>query len=178
MLLNKDLSSLQIIPVKRDAYVLQFEYSNDETMKYFKQQIDKKIGPMSHKTNVKGEMTNFDAFLKDSVFLNFIESFFLPKIYQYQKLFPQNSTFAEEKKIKVIDAWGNKLEKGNQVIHHNHYPAQWSSTLYFCDSAPLVTEAGEFKTCKGKIITISGWILHGVEPVDKERYCLVWNWNK
>ena len=51
-------SSLQIIPVKRDSYIIQFEYSNNKNMEYFKKQIDEKVGSMSHKTNVKGEMTD------------------------------------------------------------------------------------------------------------------------
>ena len=36
-------SSLQIIPVKRDSYIIQFEYSNDKNMEYFKKQHDQKI---------------------------------------------------------------------------------------------------------------------------------------
>ena len=168
-------SSLQIIPVKRDSYIIQFEYSNNKNMEYFKKQIDEKVGSMSHKTNVKGEMTDYHTFLKDSTFLNFFEQFFMFELRRYQKLFPlREDTLGEQ--IKVDEAWGNKLEKGNKVIPHTH-PSQWSSILYFCDSAPLKTELGTFATSKGKIITLNGWVGHWVEPVHKERYSLVWNWN-
>ena len=168
------VSSLQIVPAKRDAYILQFEYSNNENMEYFKQQIDKKVGSMNHKTNVKGGMTDYGLFLEDSTFTKFLEKFFIPEIHKYQQLFPLGQNI--QRKMNFNDAWGNKLEKGNQVVSHGH-PSQWSSILYFCDSAPLETEVGTFETFKGKIITISGWMQHWVSPVDKERYSLVWNWN-
>jgi len=168
------MSSMHIIPTKRDAYILQMEYSNNENMEYFKQHIDKKLGPMSHRTNVKGGMTDYGAFLKDSTFSDFIGEFFIPEINKYQQLFPPEQNIGG--KMNLREAWGNKLEKGHQVVQHIH-PSQWSSILYFCDSSPLETEAGAFKTSKGKIITISGWLPHWVRPVDKERYSLVWNWN-
>ena len=73
--------TLQVIPAKRNAYVLQFEYSNDEKMEYFKQQIDEQVGPEDHNTNVKGKMTDYHAFIKDSTFANFIKEFVLSLIH-------------------------------------------------------------------------------------------------
>ena len=167
--------SLEIIPAKRDAYVIQFDYFNNKKIDYFKQQIDENIGLMDNKTNVKGGMTGYRTFLKDSTFTDFLHEFFTPEIRKYQQLFPLGMNIEEN--IAVADAWGNKLEKGNQVISHNHNSSHWSSVLYFCDSAPLETAVGTFATSKGKIITINGWVQHWVKPVQKERYCLVWNWN-
>ena len=166
--------SLKILQAERYVVVLEFEYTNDERMEYFKKQIDENVGPMNNKTNVKGGMTEYDFFLKDSTFMNFFDKeFFVPEIQKYQQAFtlPNLQGIAN-----IRDAWGNKLEKTNEVVSHDHR-CQWSSILYFCDSAPLKTEAGEFETFKGKIITLNGWVQHWVEPVDKERYSLVWNWD-
>ena len=167
--------TLQVIPAKRNAYVLQFEYSNDEKMEYFKQQIDEKVGSEDYNTNVKGKMTDYNAFIKDSTFASFIKEFVMPEIRKYQQVFPIEQSM--EDRLRFKDAWGNKLEKGNKVLSHNHALSHWSSILYFCDSAPLETEVGTFATSKGKIITLNGWINHWVSPVDKERYSLVWNWD-
>ena len=171
--------SLKIIPAKHigtaDVPIFQFEYTNDERMEYFKKQIDENVGPQDHKTNVKGKMTEYNFFLTDSIFMNFVEKeFFIPEIHKYQQVFPiPNLT----RKINIIDAWGSKLEKTNEVLSHNHRGVQWSSVLYFCDSAPLETEVGSFATSKGKIITLPGWVQHWVKPVMIERYNLVWNWD-
>ena len=137
--------SLKILQAERYVVVLEFEYTNDERMEYFKKQIDENIGPLDHKTNVKGGMTKYDFFLKDSTFMNFFDKeFFVPEIQKYQQAFtlPNLQGIAH-----IKDAWGNKLEKTNEVVPHEH-TCQWSSVLYFCDSAPLKTEAGEFETFK------------------------------
>ena len=168
--------SLQIIPAKRDAVVFQFEYTNDERMEYFKQQIDENIGPQDYKTNVKGKMTEYDFFLRDSIFKDFInKEFFMVEIYKYQRVFPLLGKL--DLHLHIPDAWGSKLEKTNEVVPHKHSCNQWSSILYFCNSAPLETEIGTFETSKGKVITIPGWIKHWVKPVNKERYNVVWNWD-
>ena len=177
------MSSIEILSAKRiiDGFVLQFEYTNDERMKYFKQKIDENVGPEDYKTNVKGKMTDYHFFQKDSTFMDFIyKEFFIFEINKYLNMWLPLSTpnlKGLQGNVRIVDAWGSKLEKGGEVIPHTH-PAQWSSILYFCDSAPLETEVGKFPTFKGKIITISGWLNHWVPPINcEERYNIVWNWN-
>jgi hypothetical protein len=169
-------SSLQIMSAKRDVAVLQFKYVNDERMKYFKKKIDENTGPEDNKTNVTGKMTDYGFFLWDPDFINFVnEEFFIPEINKYQQAFPSPNLLG---KMNMGQAWGSKLEKGNEVIPHSHIPWEWSTILYFCNSAPLETEVGTIDTFKGKVVTIPGWLRHWVSPVKCEgRYNLVWNWN-
>ena len=151
---------------KKKDDIIQFKYTNDERIKCFKQQIDKNTIILSNPW-VKGKMTEHNFFLKDTNFKNFIDEDFTPEIHKHH---PQDE-------MKISQAWGNKLAKNNEVMTHNHFHVQWTSLLYFCDSAPLETEVGTFETFKGKIITLAGWIKHWIKPVNKERYTLVWNWD-
>ena len=170
------MSVLEIIPTKRDATIFHLKCTNDKVMEYFKQKIDENTGPEDYKTNVQGKMTEYAFFLKDPTFINFMNKKFMKEMQKFSQIFPTAKSLVGE--TRIVDAWGNKLEKGGEVIPHEHTLSNWSTVLYFCDSAPLETEIGTFKTFKGKIITIPGWLRHWVSPVNcKERYNLVWNWN-
>ena len=94
--------TLQVIPAKRNAYVLQMEYSNNENMEYFKQQIDEKVGSEDYNTNVKGKMTDYHAFIKDSTFANFIKEFVMPEIRKYQQVFPIEQSMEDRLRLRML----------------------------------------------------------------------------
>ncbi len=131
-----------------------------------------------YKTNVKGRMTHWDFFVRDEHFKKVLS-------YYFKCLYREGywlSFFDKQKdryNTTVMNAWGNCLTKEDHVIRHHHLGSDYASVLYFDDHAPLCTDAGEFKTKRGMVITIPSYLFHWVNPLNKNitRYTLAWNWS-
>ena len=144
-------------------------------LNYFKNKIKKDVGANNFVTNVKGQMSLFDSFLKDEKFLDFINKRFLPEMFSANNISHENSSLYE---MRIMAAWGNILNKGHYVQEHVHGSAEFSSTLYFSKGEPFRTEAGVFEIEEGLILTFPGYLTHWVNPIkEKERISMVWNWD-
>ena len=153
--------------------VHQFTYDDEKALEYFENLIKKNTGELDYKTNVKGKMTGWDFFGKDPEFKHFINNIFHPTMMKHVGILRGES----EKLIQVKEAWGNILNKGDKVMRHHHKNNYYSTVIYFDDTSPLCTDVGKFETHRGLVITIEGSLYHWVEPVIKERTCLVFNWS-
>jgi quercetin dioxygenase-like cupin family protein len=116
----------------------------------------------SNHTYVRGGMTDWEFFIKDLDF-----SVFFTDIMDKNKhvLAPEHIL---SKELKVIDAWGNCLKKGDHVALHNHNT--FHGILYLTEGCPLIFPELEIKfTPKpGDWIISPPDLLHGTDLVDSE----------
>lgn len=128
---------------------------------------------MSHKTYVRGSMTDWQCFKHDKNF----SQFFTETMNKLQPVFfPQ---FQLSTDLKVFDAWGNVLKKGEHVEAHTHQC--WHGILYLTEGTSLEFPEIQMKfTPKpGDWILSPPGILHGVRAVEdeKERMNIVFNFH-
>ena len=160
--------------VVKEGNFFCFYIDNEGMLQQFEKLIDENVGKLDYATNVKGRMTSWHFFKKNILFkqlMNHIVPFYDKiKITEWVKFKPT---------VAVQDAWRTIMQKDEFVEEHTHMGSAFSSVLYFDNYADLQTEAGPFKTQRGKIITLPGWCCHWVNPIkeDVKRYTLVWNWN-
>jgi hypothetical protein len=127
---------------------------------------------MSNKTYVRGEMTGWYSFKGNRDF-----SVFFSHVMNQAKiaLFPKADL---TKELKLEEAWGNILKKGDSVephVHHTHH-----GILYLTKGNPLIFPEIEmtFTPDVGDFILTPPQVLHGVDPItdDLERMCVVFNY--
>jgi len=160
-------------PVTKYGSFFCFYLDQEDVLKKFEELIDSNVGKLDYKTNIQGQMTTWHHFKNEPFFKDFLK--ILIPYYDRFKLHEWRKSTAM---LSIKDAFAAILEKGGSVDEHTHMGASFSSALYFDDYADLQTDAGTFKTQRGKVITLPGWCSHWVEPIkeDVKRYCLVWNW--
>jgi len=157
--------------VKRQAYL--HEITIDINQEYFISEIEKKLieKNLNYKTNVKGKMTAWNAFVEDK---NFEKVCHQALIYLRDRL--------DFKVVKLIDAWGIKIEKGDSTIAHDHRSVLASGILYLTESNQPLTFPDlnlEIFPKIGTFVLFSPWLTHFCEPSlsDKTKYAIPFNFN-
>jgi len=166
--------------LEKDIMVIQ--YYKEKVIQTLQDKIKNNIDPyMYKKTNVRGSMTSFDFFSNDETFhilLNEI-SFLLFK-------FGDENGFPGVNKFKIIDAWGNKLNKNEYVRNHHHIThgkvrgTHISANMFFDKKEPgtyFPKYRKEIKPKKGKIVVFLSNEMHLVDVYKQEepRYTLAFN---
>jgi hypothetical protein len=133
---------------------------------------------LNYVTNVKGKMTHWDYFKKNNYFKKLLKALYT-SFHEEGYWLPYFNKRKNRFETVITNAWGNCLTKDDKVLRHHHLGADFASVLYFDDYAPLCTDAGEFKTKRGLILTLPSYMFHWVNPIDKDitRYTLAWNWS-
>jgi len=91
-------------------------------VEYFKEKIDKNLNDLSSRTNVKGGMTDWKLFAQDEKFVSVLKNNF------------EGLPYAIPPGV-LEDAWGIKLEKGQNTTFHDHKPFNVSGILYLSNSS-------------------------------------------
>ena len=165
---------MEIIKINTISPVIKFNYTNEEHLIHFENEIKLNVGPLSYKTNVKGQMTSYTHFLKNNRF-NIFLNFFANKIFETLKNNdPLNlKNFSS---LKVVNAWGNKLNPGEIVNPHSHIGGiDYSSVIYFSKTY-LVLEGQKIYTQRGDILTFFCTSKHWTDKAEIERLSLAFNW--
>jgi hypothetical protein len=124
---------------------------DDVDTDYFINKIENNISHLSYKTNVKGQMTDWKTFLGDEKFHMILKNFF-----EIEK-----PNFVRG--VKVCDAWGIKMQKGDSTKKHSHSPFSFSACLYLNDveSEVIYPEINlKFKIEKNTLLFWSAWLDH------------------
>ena len=159
---------LEVAKIEQWLYLLEYQFKDLSFVDILKKEIDNNVGVLDYKTNVKGQMTKFDAFVNNELFTNLLRECL------------HVSNVLNIKNSRLTEAWGNILKKGGEVQAHRHNPAVISGILYLTEGGPG-THFSEFnKTVEekiGKIVFFSGSTLHQVLPytLNKNRYTLAFN---
>ena len=159
---------LEVVKIEKWLYLLEYQFKDLSFVNILKKEIDNNVGALDYKTNVKGQMTKFDAFVNNELFTNILRECL------------HVSNVLNIKDSRLTEAWGNILKKGGEVQAHRHNPAVISGILYLTEDGPG-TYFYEFnKTVEekiGKIVFFSGSALHQVLPfkLNKNRYTLGFN---
>ena len=159
--------------IQRQVYVFEGKVNID--VQYFIQKIEEGIekeNNLSYKTNVMSKMTSFDYFLKDDKFLKFAEE--ISPAFEYHN---------NNVRVKLEDAWGNKLLPGDCVKPHNHGNVEISGVLYLEDKGEKLYFSQldvKIKPEKGKFVLFDSTLLHGVptNSSKKPRYSIAFNFRQ
>jgi hypothetical protein len=158
-------------PITKNLFIIEHQLTDLSFVNEFKYLIDKNIGPLNYKTNVKGKMTDWTFFKNVPEFNNI-----LLNIGQIFTTLP----FTE---MVLTQAWGNMIEKGDQVIMHNHRANSMSSILYLTENGPGTYFPQFNKTVVekiGKFVFFSSEANHSVAPsiIKQKRYTIACNFNE
>jgi len=160
--------TLNLTKIERWLFLVEHQFKDLNFVDILKKEIDKKVGELDYKTNVRGKMTKFHEFINNPILLKLLgESIYV-------------SNVLNVKDSRLGEAWGNILKKGENVIAHTHEPAIISGVLYLTEGGPG-TNFPEFnKTVEekiGKIVFFSGMASHQVLPtkLNKNRYTIAFN---
>lgn len=163
--------NLEIAKIEQWIYLLEYQFKDLNFINILKKEIDNNVGELDYKTNVKGQMTKFNALVNNEIFINLLkESLSFSNVLNIRDL-------------KLTDAWGNILKKGDVVQLHEHSPAVISGVLYLTEGGPGTFFSQFNKTVEekiGKIVFFSGSAFHQVLPytLDENRYTISFNLNE
>ena len=144
--------------VSRPAFFHQMTFEDDVVLNNLKTKIKKNVSESRKYTNVKAAMTDWRYFNKDDDFIKIATSL------------TQNLAY---------NGLGFLYKKGDETVRHAHQGFEFTSCLYFSNDSILDTQLKKFKTYKGLLLTLPGWVEHSVskKETEEERFVLVFNWN-
>jgi hypothetical protein len=163
--------NLEIAKIEKWIYLLEYQFKDLNFIDVLKKEVDNKVGPLDYKTNVKGQMTKFDEFVNNEIFINLLKESL------------NFTAVLNVKELRLTDAWGNILKKGDEVNSHDHSPAVISGVLYLTEGGPGTFFYQFNKTVEekiGKIVFFSGSAYHKVLPytLNENRYTIAFNLNE
>ena len=141
------------------------EFDNNYFINQIEKNLDKKL---SFQTNVKGSMTDWYFFTKDNYF---------PKII---KNIIEKHNIKLKTKLCLEDAWGIKMEPGQETTLHNHVESAFSGILYLndCDNKIIFPQIEtEILIEKNTFLIFSGALNHLTTKVTGEnnKYAIAFN---
>ena len=124
---------------------------------------------LNYVTNVKGKMTNWEAFTQDPNFLKAIDEG-IPKLMESLKLRP----------MQLAEAWGLRHDRGDFTQEHCHTPFPVSGILYLSDkNTPLVFPELRLEVVpeKNSMVLFSGHLKHSapINRSDQSKYAIAFN---
>jgi hypothetical protein len=170
---EKTISSFSIT-YPRTVTLIHGNYSKQHILHNLKIKIKNNLSKKtSNFTYVRGGMTDWEFFIHDIDF----SKFFTEIIDKHRHILAPDLLL--DKELKVIDAWGNCLNKGDHVALHTHNSHH--GILYLTEGTPLIFPELEMKfTPKpGDWILAPPGLFHGTDPIEseKERINVVFNFN-
>lgn len=159
---------LYVTNIRKTIFLTEYQFEDTSFVKEFKSLIDKNVGPYDFKTNVKGRMTPFNCFIKNKTLHKLLD-----ECTRFLKITNCRPT-------ELCEAWGNILDRGNEVKPHDHATMEYSALLYLTEGGPGTYFHGFDITIEekiGKIVFFSSEALHSVKGTTKKqkRYTLALN---
>jgi hypothetical protein len=154
--------------IKKDVFLLEGVLKDIELIKILKNKIVNETMTNSvDQRNVLGKSTNYQFFINDVDFINFIKSIKkeIDKIYPYDFI--------------IREAWGNVYNKNNYAKEHTHMDTTaFCGIIYLSENGPG-TYFPELKfTVKekiGKFVLFSPILKHSVKKCNGNRITLAFN---
>jgi hypothetical protein len=146
-----------------------------DTKDYFISKIEESINSKennNHKTNVKGKMTPWNFFVNDQNFHKILD-----------KGVEQIGNFIKLRKSYLKDAWGIKIEKGNETLFHNHDECKFSGILYLNNTElPIYFPQLDINIVPkmGTFLLFSAILNHGtnVNKSEQAKYAIPFNFSE
>jgi hypothetical protein len=155
-------------PITKNLFIIEHQLQDLSFVNEFKSLIDKNVGELSYKTNVKAKMTDWHFFKQvpkfNKLLLDMGELF---------SAFPFRA-------MTLAQAWGNVIEKGEEVVIHNHRYNHVSGVLYLTENGPGTYFPQFNKTIVekiGKVVFFNGETNHSVAKSfnKQKRYTVAFN---
>ena len=152
-----------------------FPWQDDFGEKWIKD-LKERGDTMERQTNVKADMTNFEALVYDDLYIPFKE--FMISLVKYHDMYSPAQT------VSITDMWGAIYHKGDHADTHMHHPAAFSFVYYLKaseKSSPLIFPSCEnnftVRPASGLITLFPGNLLHAVpeQQYDEERIVIAGN---
>lgn len=161
--------------VKKLGRLYESKYANEYIIEKLKKEIDKGVGPLDYKTNVKCQMTTFQYFMNNKYFLQFLKNI--------SSELEKEITDRLQVSLRLKNVWGLKMKgKQDHVIEHNHDHSTncISGILYLTNDGPgtFFPELNyRVKEVRGKFVLFSSFLLHSVKKslLKKDRYTISFN---
>ena len=155
-------------PITKNLFIIEHQLTNLSFINNFKTLIDKNVGPLNYKTNVKGKMTGWEFFKN------------IPEFNKILLEIGQIFNSFNFRAMTLSQAWGNIIEKGDEVMMHNHRYNSVSGVLYLTENGPGTYFPQFNKTIVekiGKFVFFSAEADHGVAKsnVKQKRYTIACN---
>jgi hypothetical protein len=170
--LNETKNSLNIT-YPRNVEIIFGNYPYPEIVHNFILDIKNNLKKdMNNYTNVKGGMTDWDYFIKNKNFIDFITYIINTNQYTHSNFFEY---FLE--KHDIHNAWGNEIKPNDSLQYHTH-PC-WHGILYLTKGCDLILPELNLKITPepGDYYIFPPQILHGFDKQESEnnRYSLIFN---
>jgi hypothetical protein len=154
--------------IKKDVFLLEGVLKDIELIKVLKNKIvNETVANSVDQRNVLGKSTNYQFFINDVNFINFIKSIKkeIAKIYPYDFI--------------IREAWGNVYNKNDYAKEHTHMDTTaFCGIIYLSENGPG-TYFPELKfTVKekiGKFVLFSPILKHSVKKCKDDRVTLAFN---
>tara|TARA_R100000455_G_C6216804_1_gene82544 strand:- start:71 stop:589 length:519 start_codon:yes stop_codon:yes gene_type:complete len=158
---------VKIIEKKVPIQIFLYEcVAENINVNYFKEKIDNNLNSLSGNTNVKGGMTGWKLFAEDQEFINVLKNNFEGLPYAIPPGF-------------MREAWGIKLEKGENTTFHHHNPANVSGILYLTESSTPLKFPDLNLDIFPKVGTLAAWsapLMHGTGFLQEgPKYAIAFN---
>ena len=168
------ISINKYIEKKIDIPIFFSECSIDikDTKDYFISRIEESINSKNNnnfKTNVKGKMTSWNFFVNDQNFHSILN-----------KGIEQIEKFTKLRKSILKEAWGIKIEKGDETYFHNHSECEFSGILYL-NNTELPIQFPQLNINivpnTGTLLFFSSILTHGtnVNKLEQAKYAIPFN---
>ena len=160
--------------IKKDIFLCEVILNISDVKNILIDNIEKGIlhqSNQSYKTNVLGHMTDWKYFCKNKVFQK--------KLFEGMDKIHKNLTLS--KHFYLSDAWGIKINKGNQTKYHDHLEgSRYSGILYLNDSEQNLNFPElkiYIKPQEGHFVLFSSILIHGTEVniSDSPKYAIAFN---
>jgi hypothetical protein len=161
--------------VKKDSFFFETKLDISKDKNYFISKIEDGIKLENNKnymTNVKGKMTDWNYFVKDQIFINYL----VEGCNKIKKFLTLNE-------VLLMDAWGIKITKKDYTASHDHATNHYSGILYLNDSNTLTFFPDlklDIKPKEGTFILFSSILIHSTEEhlENIPKYAIPFNLNK
>ena len=158
--------------IERDYFFVVGDIDLDA--KYFINKIEEGIkdSSLNYQTNVVGQMTPWQFFLKDKKLLALLLE--LVDYCEFQKI--------SDQPYSLVDAWGVKEGFGEYTKEHSHLPSYMSGSIYLNSHSqtlyfPEIKEEVEPK--KGRFVLFSSFLKHYTKRIitNESKYGLAFNFD-
>ena len=161
---------LKVKEVLKETYILIGKINDEDIINnlihFVKNNKDEEL---SYKTNVKGHFTGFKSLVNNEYFHGFL------------KLIKQEiAVVYKENKFIISDVWGNILNKGEEVLEHEHGNTAFSGIFYLTNGGPGTFFSEYNITVEEKIgtfVLFTPMLKHSVKKIenDIERITVAFN---
>ena len=169
---NEQRTSINVSYI-RNVNIIFGQYAFPDHIHNLMLEVKNNLDPkMKNYTHLKGGMTDWNHFKGHPLFENFLNFVIAKHTVSHPEIF-----LHFKDRFKVINAWGNQINKGDYLTSHIH--TCYHGILYLSEGCPLQLPEINLEIIPepGSFYIFPPYIFHGFNPSESEkpRYSLIFN---